>query len=161
MQPPTVREVIERGEEMSYVYGGQIEKVDGSFLASIPAFPGCFGGGDTIADACRNASEALRLFIAEYLDGGTPLPPQIISTEPSVVFSVDVTDEFLASSKCMTVSDAAEALGISPGRVSQLLDSGGLEAYQHGGTRMVTIASVNARKNNKPAPHRPKQKTIV
>ena len=142
---------------MAYVYEGKIEREDGCFVATVPAFPGCFGGGDTIADACRNASEALRLFIADRLDNGTPLPPQIISAEPSVVLVVDVADDFVAASKCMTVSEAAEALGVSSSRVSQLLGNGQLEPYQDGGRRMVTIASVNARKARKPAPHRPRK----
>ncbi|BAK45575.1 glycerol-3-phosphate dehydrogenase [Eggerthella sp. YY7918] len=43
---------------------------------------------------------------------------------------------------------------MSPGRISQMLTSGQLEAYQNGGKRMVTIASVNERKANPPAPHR-------
>lgn len=141
---------------MTYVYEGKIEEDEGCWVATVPAFPGCFGGGDTIADACRNASEALRLFIAERLDTGVELPPQVISSEPGVVFTVDVSDEFAAATKCMTVGEAAEALGVSPGRVSQLLSGGQLEPYQNGGTRMATIASVNARKRSKPAPHRPK-----
>ena len=41
------------------------------------------------------------------------------------------------------ISEAAEELGVSPGRVDQLLDSGQLVAAYPTGKRMVTISSVN------------------
>lgn len=57
----------------------------------------------------------------------------------------------------MTVSEAAEYLEVTPGRVSQLLSSGQLEPYMYGNTRLVTIASVNERLANKPEAHRPRK----
>lgn len=142
---------------MTYTYEGEIKEQEGGWLVTFPAFPGCFGGGDTVGEACENAAEALRLFIAESLDNGERLPRAEFSTPPQAVFVVEVTDEYIAETKCMTVSQAAQELGVSPGRVSQMLTSGQLEPYQHGGRRMVTIASVNDRKANPPAPHRPKR----
>lgn len=73
------------------------------------------------------------------------------------MFTVEVTDEDIATSRCMTIKQAAEELGVSISRVSQLVTRGTLEAYEHNGDRLVTIASVNERKANPPAPHRPKK----
>lgn len=56
----------------------------------------------------------------------------------------------------MTISQAAQTLGITRGRASQLAKSGLLDSVEVDGRRMVTIASVNERKANPPAPHRPR-----
>ena len=60
-----------------------------------------------------------------------------------MVLCVEVGDGFIRESLCMTLAEAAEELGVSPGRVDQLLDSGQLVAAYPTGKRMVTISSVN------------------
>lgn len=139
-----------------YTYEADIEQVEGDWLVTVRAFPGCFGGGKTIRKACENAAEALRLFIASAIDNGEKLPRSTFHNPPRVVLCVEVGADFVDSSRCMSTKDAAEYLGVTPGRVSQLIKSGGLDAAMVNGRRMVTIASVDARKENPPAPHRPK-----
>lgn len=56
---------------MSYTYEGTIEQVEGDWLVSFPAFDGCFAGGKTMGEACANASAALQLVIAAYLNDGS------------------------------------------------------------------------------------------
>lgn len=141
---------------MTYTYEADIEKAEGEWLVTVGAFPGCFGGGKSVRKACENAAQALRLFIAEELDNGRKLPRATFHNPPRVVLCVDVDASFISASKCMTTKQAAEELGVTAGRVSQLIRSGGLEAVEVDGRRMVTIASVNERKANPPAPHRPK-----
>lgn len=143
---------------MMYTYEGAIERQEGGWLVTFPAFPGCLGDGDTVQAACESAALSLQLAIAEYVDEGMALPRQPINEPPRAVFTVEVTDSFIAETKCMTLKQAAEELGVSQGRITQLLTSGQLEAYEAGGKRLVTIASVNRRKANPPAPHRPKKK---
>lgn len=142
----------------TYIYEATIENIDGDWLVTVPAFgedSGCYGGGRTLRKAVLNASEALRLTIAGWLDGGRKLPSQTLHASTDVILCVEVDDAFVASSKCMTVKQAAEELGITAGRVSQLARSGGLDSVVIDGRRMVTIASVNERKRNPPAAHRP------
>ena len=69
----------------------------------------------------------------------------------------EVDDRYVKATSCMTMKDAAEALGVSIGRVSQLAKGGLLDAVHIDGKRMVTIASVNARIENPPSHHRPKR----
>lgn len=145
---------------MMYMYEGSIEMQAGGWLVTFPAFPGCLGDGDTVQDACESAAISLKLVIAEYVDAGMALPRQSISEPPSAVFAVEVTDDFISETKCMTLKQASEELGVSQGRITQLLTSGQLEAYEAGGKRLVTIASVNRRKENPPAPHRPKKQHV-
>ena len=78
-----------------------------------------------------------------------------MGSSPNHGVCIEVDDEFIRRSKCMSISDAAEELGVTPSRVSQLLSSGALETYRYGSKRLVTIASVEARKANKPPAHRP------
>lgn len=139
-----------------YTYEATITEQDGGWFVSFPDLPGAYSFGRTVREACEGAAESLRLTIAEHIDTGLPLPESSIEAKPEAVFCVEVGDAFVAESKCMTVSEAAHELGVSVGRVSQLLSNGQLEVYQNGGTRMVTIASVLERKLNPPAPHRPK-----
>lgn len=55
----------------------------------------------------------------------------------------------------MTVKEAAEALGISEGRVRQLIGEGVLDAEKFGGLWVVTEDSVEARKVGNPGPGNP------
>lgn len=147
---------------MGYLYGVDLEQGEqGEWYASFPQFPGAFADGDTMQEAIGNAADVLRMFIAEYLDEGKPLPDSGIRDDTKAVISVDVSDSFRASSKCMTVSEAADALGVTPGRVSQLLTAGQLEPYMDGGTRLVTIESVNARLSSKPRTGRPRKEAAI
>ena len=140
-----------------YTYEGTLERHEDGWFAAVPAFPGAFAGGATAGEACEGAAEALRLNIAEHVDKGLPLPPQEIGDSPQLVLCVEVSDEYVAETKCMTQAEAARELGITTGRVSQLITAGLLEPYQHGGRQLVTIASVNARKQSAPRRGRPRK----
>lgn len=146
-----------------YVYEAIMELCDdgdGSgpyYFARVPQFDDCFFSGKTVEEAVEGCAVELQLAIAYRLDNDEVLPKPVFSDPPQVVICVEVTDEFIAASKCVTIVEAAEELGITHGRVCQLLDSGDLEAYMHGGRRMVTIASVNERKRNNRGPGRPRK----
>lgn len=131
---------------------------DGAWYAEFPGFDGsAYADGATLEEAARNAAALLELTICDYLDSGKPLPAPAFHEPPLSVISVEVDDGAVAASRCMGVSDAAELLGVTPGRVSQLLSSGQLEAYEYRGTRLVTIASVNARRASAPRTGRPRK----
>ncbi len=141
---------------MTYTYEGVIEQVDGDWLVTFPQFDGTFGGGRSIRKACENAAEALRLRIAGMVDDGEPLPRARFSRPPQAVFSVDVDERYIQATKTVSAKEAAEILGISKGRVSTLVKEGKLDTVLVDGRSRVTIASVNERKRNPPAPHRPR-----
>lgn len=142
---------------MTYTYEATITEQDGGWFVSFPSFPGAYSFGSTVKEACDGAAESLRLTIAEHIDTGLQLPSSSIDTKPEAVFCVEVSDSFISESKCMTVTEAAQELGVTLGRVAQLLDAGLLEPYQFGGQRLVTIASVNARKQSSPRRGRPRK----
>ena len=50
----------------------------GGFVASVPALPGCFSQGETLAEVRKNVREAIGL----YLQGEDPGPlPEVVGVE--------------------------------------------------------------------------------
>ena len=142
---------------MDFTYYAIVEEQEDGWFVDFPSFGGgVFAEGNTAQEAIACASETLRLAIAEYLDEGWRLPNQSTFETGICVFTVEVSDDYIAGSKCVTPKEAAEILGVSAGRISQMLNDGVLEAYVHGGRRLVTIASLNARKAASVKAGRPK-----
>lgn len=103
---------------MTYVYEGELTKVEGDWTITVTHFGGgCFGASCSIAKACRDASEALRLYIAGKIDDGEPLPRAIFHNPSQAVLCVEVDEAYRAEARCMSISDAADWLGVTRGRV--------------------------------------------
>lgn len=145
-----------------YVYQAIVETdEDGVLFGAFNDFNGCFASGKTVRELATELGEALRLTIAEYLDSGLALPESFLSIkENTLTICVDVTTDFIERTKCMTVSEAADELGLTKGRISQLLSAGKLQAVEFGNERLVTIASVNARKAERPKAGRPQKAAV-
>ncbi|MBQ9041446.1 MAG: type II toxin-antitoxin system HicB family antitoxin [Eggerthellaceae bacterium] len=147
-----------------YVYEATIEKHDDGdgrgpyYFLQATQFAECYASGSTVAEATEGCATALKLAIADMIESGEVLPKPVFSDPPQVVLCVEVSDDYIAASKCVTISEAAKELGVSHGRVCQMLNEGSLEAYMHGGRRMVTIASINKRKKTNPGAGRPRKK---
>lgn len=142
---------------MDYVYEGALEYCEGEWVVTFGEFDGTFGGGETVEKACKSVAESLRLAIAEEISQGRKLPRARFSNPPQVVFTVEVDEHYIKATECMTFKAAAEELGVTAGRLSQLVSRGQLDVVIIDGKRMITIASVNDRKANPPAPHRPRK----
>lgn len=141
---------------MTYVYEGRLDRVEGDWFVTFPCFEGAYGGGQTIQKACDNASEALRMCIADAIDEGRPLPRPEFSEHPQTVFAVEVDDRYVKATSAVSATEAARMLGVSKGRVSVLVKEGKLDTVLVDGRSRVTIASINGRIANPPAAHRPK-----
>ena len=70
----------------------------GGYSVYVPAIPGCFTEGDTIADSLAMAREAIELMLECALDHGEPIPPDkrvfkldVRSTAAALVRRVQVT----------------------------------------------------------------------
>ncbi|WP_248922898.1 type II toxin-antitoxin system HicB family antitoxin [Olsenella intestinalis] len=141
---------------MRYVYDAVIERDEDGYAVSFPQFPEAVTFGATREEASRRAAEVLVLALAERIEEGGEIPSQERVAEVLSV-GVEVTGDDIDKSKCLTIDQAAQELGVSAGRVSQLASSGKLTAVTFGKRRMVTIASVNERKANPPLPSRPRK----
>lgn len=140
-----LRALVTKGGGMDCTHEGALERTEDGWFASVPSLEGVYGAGGTVDEACASCSEALRMCIASAIEGGLPFPEPEFGTAPQAVFTVEVDDGYVKATSCMTMRDAAEALGVSIGRVSQLVKGGPLDAVRIDGRRMVTIASVSAR----------------
>ncbi|MCL2679900.1 MAG: type II toxin-antitoxin system HicB family antitoxin [Coriobacteriia bacterium] len=144
-----------------YIYQAIITKEEDGFFAVFENFEEVFAEGNTLDEVVLAAAETLQLTLAEYIDTGLGLPEAVFNPargdEERMAIAVDVTEGFIERTKCLTVSEAAQRLGVSKGRVSQMLTSGALQAVPFGNERLVTIASVNNRKTNPGQPGRPRK----
>ncbi|MFM9957012.1 MAG: type II toxin-antitoxin system HicB family antitoxin [Phycisphaerales bacterium] len=50
--------------------------VDGGFVVTVPALPGCVTQGDTREEALANAREAITLYIEDCVASGDPVPSE-------------------------------------------------------------------------------------
>ena len=141
---------------MRSIYDAVIERDEDGYSVSFPQFPEAVTFGATREEASRRAAEVLVLALAERIEEGGEIPSQERVAEVLSV-GVEVTGDDIDKSKCLTIDQAAQELGVSAGRVSQLASSGKLTAVTFGKRRMVTIASVNERKANPPLPSRPRK----
>lgn len=51
-------------------------EVDGGYVASVPALPGCVSQGDTRAEALQNIREAIELYVEDCREAGDPVPTE-------------------------------------------------------------------------------------
>lgn len=116
--------------------------------------------GRTFNEAVLMASDLLRLNM-EYMDiHGEPFPKPTYCNEPKhggkvICIAVDAGKDTIRK---VTASEAARMLGVTPGRVTQMIDANLLEAWREGHRTWVTVDSVNARLAEKPHAGRPKKK---
>ena len=113
--------------------------------------------GDDFEDAVESAADWLSEVVDYSLVHGEELPPMSFGYEPERggrVIAVAVSRE-LGDIPAMTAADAARELGVSTARVSQLIGAGLLDSWKDGSKRMVSRASVEARKEYGPRPGRP------
>ena len=118
---------------MLYLYEVEIFKDDDCYIAVPFDFDGATEGFSKL-DCLEMASDLLTTEIQHKLMHGDEL------TKPTI----DNTS--LSSIPRMLKAEAARELGISQGRVSQLIRAGKLETFLYQGKEYVTKASVDARK---------------
>ena len=141
------------------VYVCEFEFYDsGGFVDAVPlTFDGEGTFGDDLEDAVESAADWLSGVVDDHLISGSDMPPMSFGHEPEHggrVIAVAVSRE-LGDIPAMTAADAARELGVSTARVSQLIKAGLLDSWRDGTTRMVSRASVEARKEYSPRPGRP------
>ncbi len=143
---------------MLHVYEFELFEDDGMLLA----FPYDMEGGTQGADmreACEMAADWLQAEMEYRAIHGEPIPEATFGNEPrhggsNVVVAVRAG---LDTVPRMLPSEAARALGVTPGRITQMMDSGALECFDDGGRRWVTRHSVEARLEERPKAGRPRK----
>lgn len=144
---------------MVHVYEFEIFPEDGWFVAVPFDFDGATEGRD-FGDACEMAGDWLRVTVEDAAMHGKALPAPTFGNGPRheggrvIAFA---TDAGLDTVRKVTASEAARMLGVTPGRVTQMLDAGRLEGWREGHRTWVTVDSVEARLAESPKAGRPKK----
>ncbi|MCL2655499.1 MAG: type II toxin-antitoxin system HicB family antitoxin [Coriobacteriia bacterium] len=124
---------------------------EGGYSVNFPDIDGCWTCGDDYADAIFMAADALTLVLRSAELDEESIPPATFKhplgeRDERVVISV-ITDE---AQVFITTAYAAEVLGVSAGRVRQLVANGQLPAKKRGRDYMVDYAAVKERVANPP-----------
>lgn len=114
------------------------------------ALPYDLGGGTRGKDfdeLCRMVVDWLKLTLEDHDMHHKPLPAPTYGNGPryggtNMIFAVQAGRETVER---VTASTAARMLGVTPGRVTQLMSSYQLEGWREGRNTYVTLASVEAR----------------
>lgn len=138
---------------------------DGSgFVVSAPDMGGCITQGDTVEEAIEMAADALTTSIAALLKYNDPVPtPTFGHRAPKGGKVVAISFEADASYIIDAVSpaEAAEMLGVTRGRVSQMIKSGQLTASRGENATYVDRASIQERLTVSPKSGRPRKVAVA
>lgn len=130
----------------------------GGFDAVVPDLPGCFSFGDTREEAIAMAADAAKTYVASLMLHGDPIPASSTYEVDGAAFMVffEVDADYIVEGETVSAAEASRLLGVSPGRVTHMLDSGILKGYRRGRRTYVTIDSINDRIASNPGSGRPR-----
>lgn len=92
-----------------------------------------------------------------------PFPNATFGNEPrhggrTIIVAVDAGKETVSR---MTAAAAARELGVTPGRVSQMVKAGLLESFEMDGRTWLSRGGVEARKEEAPKAGRPRKAAVA
>lgn len=142
---------------MVYVYEFQIIQSENFFIA----LPFDFEGGtqgETIQEVSEMTSDWLKTEIEHRLMHGIEIPAATFGnkTKKDGRLLLVAVSASLDTIEAVPAHKAAEMLGVSRGRISQMTALGLLDGYRIGRDAFVTIDSIAARKAEAPRAGRPK-----
>ena len=147
---------------MLHVYEFEVFE-DGGLLLAFPYDMDGGTQGSDFREVCEMAADWLQLEMEHRAMRGEPFPEATFDNEPrhggrNVVVAVNAGVETVPK---VLPSEAARMLGVSPGRVTQMMDSGQLEWFEDAGRKWVTVYSVEARLAEQPKAGRPRKETAM
>ena len=150
-----------------FVYQAFLTPEDGGcYSVEFPDLPGCFSCGDGYEDAVFMAADAAKTYVAEKMAHGE-VPPRgrIDRPAPEGGIAVNVFFEtdpsYVVEGDVVSAAEASRRLGVSPGRVTHMIDSGILDGYRDGRRTFVSVASIARRKEEGAHPGRPRKAAMA
>lgn len=131
------------------------------------AFPYDMEGGtqgEDFNDVCRMAADWLQLEMEHRAMNDLPFPEATFDNSPrhkggkNIVVAVNAGKDTV---RRVTAAEAARRLGVTRGRISQMIDAGLLGTFELDGRTWVTEDSVNARLEDPPKAGRPKKAAVA
>lgn len=148
-----------------YVYAAVVrpDEDDGGFWAEVPDLPGCFGQGEDYIGAIESISDGIETHLAALAECGKPIPKATVvsADDGDVVYVYANTDGPKLGVPTISAAEAARRLGVTKGRVSQLISEGRLVAERSAAGTQVTVDSVEAYAAGNRAPGRPKKSAAM
>lgn len=143
---------------MLHVYEFEVFEEDGGYIA----LPFDFEGGtqgSTLRETCEMAAAWLQTEIEFRSMHGETLPDPTFGNKPKyngerTLVAVHAGKDTVPR---ITAAEAARRLGVTRGRVSQMITSGLLDTFELDGRTWVSEYSVNARLEEKPSAGRPRK----
>lgn len=148
-----------------FVYQAFLEPdEDGGYCVEFPDLPGCLTSGDDYMDAAAMAADAGKTYIASMLAHGDAIPLAARHNTPSGCESIyvffEVDENYLVEGDVVSAAQAARDLGVSPGRITHMIDAGQLDAYRQGRRTFVSVASIERRKRERHPAGRPRKSAL-
>ncbi len=143
---------------MMHVYEFEVFEDEGMLLA----FPYDMEGGtqgENFKEVCEMAADWLQMEMEHRAMRNIPYPEATFGNTPkhggqNIVVAVNAGKETV---RRLTSAEAARRLGVTRGRVSQMVDAGQLSSFELDGRMWVTEDSVNARLEESPKAGRPRK----
>ena len=140
------------------VYEFEVFMSEGWYLAFPYDLPGGTQGED-FEDLCLMVADWLKITLEEYEIRGLELPKPTFGNTPhhggtNMVFGVSAGLETIEK---VTATEAARMLGVTQGRVSQMIRAAWLHGWKEGRNTYVSLDSVKARLAERPRAGRPRK----
>lgn len=138
---------IGKKKDMLYVFEFELVEEGDGWVVSYPFdFEGATQGFG-LAEASEMSADWLKAMLEHRIMTGESIPDATLGNAPKrggrvLLVAVEASLETVG---VVSAKDAAEMLGVTKGRVSQLLKAGKLLGYRKGRDVFVTTDSVNAR----------------
>lgn len=147
---------------MLHVYEFEVFEDEGWLIALPFDMEGGTQGRD-MAEAAEMAADWLQAEMEHRAIHGLPFPAPTFGNElrhggERLVVAVNAGKDTVPR---MTAAAAARELGVTPGRVSQMVKAGLLESFEDEGRTWISRGSVEARKAEAPKAGRPKKAAAV
>lgn len=150
-------------ESNRFIYEVILTPDDGGYVVTVPDLPGCATEGDTVTEAVEMAVDALKTYVAALLQDKEDIPEATFGHKApkggmAIAVSFETDGDYLFDAVSPTV--AADMLGVSRGRVSQMIKAGQLRASKAGSSILVDIETVRHRMQINPKSGRPRLETL-
>lgn len=147
---------------MLHVYEFEVFEEEGMLLALPYDMDGGTQGED-FKDACEAAADWLQSDMEYRAMHDIPFPDATFGNTPkhggqNIVVAVNADK---GTVRRVTAAEAARRLGVTRGRVSQMIDADQLATFELDGRIWVTEDSVNARLEESPKAGRPKKAVVA
>ncbi len=149
---------------MLHVYEFEVFEGDSGMMLAFPYDMEGGTQGEDLKDVCEAAADWLQMEIEHRSIHDLPFPEATFGNKPkhpggkTIIVAVNADK---GTVRRMTAAEAARRLGVTRGRVSQMVDAGLLDILELDGRKWVTEDSVNARLDDAPKAGRPKKAVTV